>query len=139
MTDNHGMKETLRRRGTGANGVVGEWLLRLGIWFAIAGVVLFDAGSIAVHFFGLDGKANDIAVIVSTGVGDGQYSTPTAIHDAAEQLAQEAGAKLKRAEVDPEGILHIKLRRTAPTLIVGKIGPIKDWAVLTAEATAHTN
>lgn len=126
----------LRLRGD--RGMVGQWLLRMGIWFAVAGVILFDAGSIAVAFFGLDGRANEIATIVSNDIGGGQLETPVTIEDSAKALAKESDARLLRAEVDQEGVLHIKLRQTAPTLLVGRIGPIEDWAVLTAEATSHT-
>ncbi len=137
MNDNHIMIDgTPRLRGE--HGLVGNWLLKVGIWFALIGVVVFDAGSIAVNTFGLDGTANDIAIAVSTDIGDGHLETPTAIEDAAEVLAKENEAKLVKAEVDTEGVLFIKLRRTAQTLIVSRVGPIKKWGVITAEATAST-
>lgn len=128
------------KRLRGEHGIVLDWLLRIGIWFVILGVILFDAGSIVVGYLGLDGTANDMAIGLSTdiGSGSGQLKTPVQIEEAAEALADEADAKLVRAEVDSEGTLHIKLRRIAPTLVVGKIGPIKKWAVLTAVASAST-
>lgn len=126
------------KRLRGEHGVVLDWLVRVGIWFVIAGVVLFDAGSIVVNYLSLDGSANDIAVGLSADVDTGQYETPAEVEDAAEVLAEDADARLLRAEVDSDGILHIRLRRTADTLVVGRIGPIKKWAVLTADAVSTT-
>ncbi len=54
----------------------------------------------------------------------------------AQELAARAGARLLLAEVSTEDTVRIKMRRMAKTLIVGRISPLKKWAVATAEAEA---
>lgn len=119
-------------------GIIVGWLVRLGVGLAVAAVVLFDAGSIAVNFFGLDSTADEIAVEVSTDLQPGQPVDQDALQAEAKALAKEASAKLVKVEVDAEGRVHVHLRRVAKTLIVRLIGPAKDWAKATAEGVAGT-
>jgi hypothetical protein len=114
-------------------GVILDWLLKVGIWLALISIVLFDAGAIVVNAISLDSTANDLAIQMSTGVGEGRAETDKEITDYAENLATENGVKLVKASVDEEGVLRIRIRRTAETLVVSKIGFIEDWAVATAD------
>lgn len=138
VVDNQAMK-TLR----GERGIVIDWLLKALLFLAIVSVVIFDAGSIAVNLFGLDSAADEIANIVATRVFDSpdrQFNNQE-IYLLASQAIDEfhyGGAKLIRKQtfIDPQGVVHIKLRRTAKTLVVGRIDFIEDWAKATAEGTA---
>lgn len=125
----------MRRPGPrNEKGIVLDWLLKVGVWVAIVGLLLFEGGAIVVNRISLDSTASDMAVRLATDIGTGVAMRPDEILDKAELMAEEEGVKLLRAEVDEEGILHLKVKRTAKTLIVGKISAIKDWAVATAEA-----
>jgi hypothetical protein len=120
---------------TNERGVVADWILKLVIGLALVGVVLFDVGSILVNFFTLDSTANDMATSLTTSIASREINaTPHDVELQAEELAKELGVRLVRAEVDPDGKVFIKLKRTADTLIVRHIGAIEDWAVATADA-----
>ncbi len=124
------------------HGIVVDWLLRMIVFLGIAGVVLFDGGSIAVNIFGLDSAADEVANVVATRLTESPGSaTDFQVWELASATIEEfgyGGAKLikKGSGIDPEGKITIKLRRTATTLIVGRVGFMKDWAKATAEGTA---
>lgn len=117
-------------------GIIVSWLVRLLVGLGVVAVVLFDAGSIAVNFFGLDSTADEIAVGVSLNVQPGQPVDQRDIEAQAAALAEEADAKLVKVEVDAEGRVHVHLKRVAKTLVVRLIGPVKHWAKATAEGVA---
>ncbi|MGI8407816.1 MAG: hypothetical protein ACR2L3_04835 [Actinomycetota bacterium] len=117
-------------------GVIVSWLVRLLIGLAVVAVVLFDAGSIAVNFFGLDSTADEIAVAVSLGIQSGEPVDQQDLEAQATALATEADAKLVKVELDDEGRVHVHLKRVAKTLIVRLIGPAKHWARARAEGIA---
>jgi hypothetical protein len=120
-------------------GVVLNWLVKIGLVLAVIGVVIFDAGSIAVNFFGLDSAADDMAVILTTEIGSGglpSNQSPQLVARA-EELAADSNAKLIKVTYDGE-ILRITLRRRAKTIITGRIGPLKDWTRATAEGQSGT-
>jgi hypothetical protein len=121
--------------------MIGSWLFKLLVGFAIVGLVLFDAGSLVVNFFTLDSKADEIATVVSTAIVNRELTETDAsgIEAKAGILASEADARLVRATVDAEGVVHVRLRRTAETLVIGQVGPIKDWAKATSDARAGTS
>ncbi|HYY45402.1 MAG TPA: hypothetical protein VE975_09490 [Actinomycetota bacterium] len=73
-------------------GVIVSWLLRLALWFLIVAIALFDIGAVAVNYFGLDSRADDIAIAVATDVADGSVSGPTAIQEDAAALAAAASS-----------------------------------------------
>ncbi|MDQ3984994.1 MAG: hypothetical protein M3280_00615 [Actinomycetota bacterium] len=135
------------------SGVVLNWLVKLILGLAIGGVVLFDAGSIVVNFFGLDSDADEVANLVATDIAGGnlpesdlnaieQCPKNPSLNDTCRQLhrrARKKSAKLTEAHVDAKGNLKITLERTADTLIVEKIGPIEDWGEQSAEGRASIN
>ncbi|MFN2388635.1 MAG: hypothetical protein ABR575_03375 [Actinomycetota bacterium] len=119
-------------------GVITSWLLKIVIGLAIFSVVIYDAGSIAVNFFGVDSAAEEIAVEISTDIASGVQLTSVQIEDRARELARERKARLLEATLDPEGVLVIKLRRRADTLIVGRISAVRHWARATGDARSGT-
>ncbi len=128
-------------------GLVLAWLVRIVLVLALVGVVLFDAGAIVVNFFTLDGTADEVALSVSAEIATGAIAVPNlectrtspqpacrAVYD----VGREEDVRIVSASFDQEGVFHVELRRTADTLIVGRIGPIEDWATATASARANT-
>ena len=116
-------------------GVVANWLLKLVIGLAIVGVLLFDVGSMLVNFFTLDSTANDMATSLTNSIASKEIDpTPHEVLVEAEALADEMGVKLVKADVNADGKVHIRLKRTADTVIVNHIGAIQDWAIATADA-----
>lgn len=121
-------------------GIIADWLLKLIAGIAIAGVIVFDGGSVLVNFFTLDSTAEDIATSITHSLANREIKpTQYDLELKAKELAAEAQVKLVRAKLDPAGRLHIKLRRTASTVVVGKIGPIENWAKATADAEVTTS
>ena len=118
-------------------GVIFNWLVKLALGLAIAGVILFDAGAIAVNLFGLDSTARDIAIAISTSAGTG--SSEVEIEQEAEEMAKAAGARLLRVELDTQAnTVEVRLRRRAKTVIVSRVEPIMDWGKATAVGKAGT-
>ena len=134
------------------NGVVLNWLVKLLLGLAIGGVILFDAGSIAVNFFGLDSAADEVANALATQVATGEVSEAevramgacgkrTAATPLCQELkdkAKDYDARILEVTLDLKGNIKIMLRRTANTLIVKRVGPIEDWGTATAEGQAST-
>jgi hypothetical protein len=121
-------------------GVILSWFAKVAVVWAVIGVLLFDAGSMVVNYVGLDSTADDIANSLAVDIAaNGGEVNPVAVTDAAKVLARDAGARLKQAEVDSEGVLHIRLRRSARTLFASRIEGLRPWAEATATARASTN
>jgi xanthine dehydrogenase iron-sulfur cluster and FAD-binding subunit A len=109
--------------------------------FALVAVVLFDAGAVAVNFFTLDSKADEIAVSLATAVTNDELApnNPLALEDAAKSLAKEADARLVSASMDTGGVISVRLRRTADTLIVERVSALERWTTATADARAGSS
>ncbi|MFN2586609.1 MAG: hypothetical protein ABR613_00635 [Actinomycetota bacterium] len=129
-------------------GLVVAWLVRIVVLLALLGVVVFDAGSIAVNFFTLDGTADEVAVEVSTAASTGAAAVPNLQCNRRSRvpacvsvytIARAHGVQVVSASYDQQGVFHVELRRTAETLVVGRVGAIEDWATATATATAATS
>ncbi len=129
-------------------GVVGTWLIKLLIGTAVVAVVLFEIASIAVNFLGLDSTADDAAIALSrlvssapNGAAPALRCTPRTltgppICEEAKKLADDADARLLLVEVDRSGVVHVRLRRAAKTLLVRRVDALDDWAIATVEGQA---
>ena len=120
-------------------GVILDWLGKTVLLMALFGVLLFDGASVTVNHLGLASTAEDIAAAVSTDVTGSSTADPVAVEDQARLLAREAGARLVLAELDAQGVVRVKLRRQAKTLILGRISATEEWTRATASARAATN
>ncbi|MBA2313308.1 MAG: hypothetical protein H0V97_11005 [Actinobacteria bacterium] len=120
-------------------GVVLDWLTRVALVLAFFAVIIFDSASVMVNSLGLSSTADDIAAAVSTDTIGTSVGTPAEVVEEAEALAAEAGARLVKAELDTQGVIHIKLRRTANTLVAGRIGALERWVRATASGRASTD
>jgi hypothetical protein len=130
-------------------GLITSWLVKIVIGMAVVALILFDGGSIAVNYFGLSSTAGDIAVSIATtleqqpdlnrftGECGKNGSGPVWCAQAA-QLAAASDAKLVSASIDQTGVVHIKIKRVAHTLIVSHIGPISHWAKAVADGQSGT-
>ena len=119
-------------------GVVLNWLVKLLLGLAIGGVILYDAGSIAVNYFTLDSASGDIANEIATDISTGKLSPQDVriLEETAKRKAKDKDAKLLKFDIDAKGDIHVRLRRTADTLIVSHVGPIEDWGQATVEGKA---
>jgi hypothetical protein len=120
-------------------GVIVDWLARTVLFLALFGITLFDGVSTAVNYLGLQGVADETAAAVSADLTGNTRPTEREIAEEAEALAQEHGARLLRAEMDSEGMVRIKMRRTAKTLFLGRIPATERWTRATAVGRFDTN
>lgn len=134
------------------SGVVVSWLVKVLIGLAIGGVIIYDAGAIALNFFGLDSAADEIANQVATDVATGgtaaadlnalrtcsRRPSSQPLCQSIQNKVAEHDAKLLKVTVDLENTLKIRLRRTADTVIVSRIGFLEDWGKATVEGQAST-
>ncbi|MDP9067685.1 MAG: hypothetical protein M3N53_04950 [Actinomycetota bacterium] len=129
-------------------GIIGDWIVKVVLGMAIFAVIAYDAGSILVNYFTLDSGADDVAIAVSLIVGTtgnaGQYTDEEIYQLAKAEVNSEdggvEGARVLRegTNIDDTGVVHIRLRRTADSLIVSRIGPIAKWARATSDGQAGT-
>ena len=120
-------------------GILVSWIVKLLLGLAVAAVILFDAGSIAVNAFTLSSSATDIANALATTIQQSGSATPnqSQIQNEARDLADDAGAKLVSVTINTTArTVDVQLRRKADTLIVSRVGPIKKWAGATAEGSS---
>jgi hypothetical protein len=127
------------RRTHGEHGVVTAWLLQVLVAVAVIGVVLFDAGSIAWNYFGVDSRAQEIALDLAESARSARVNNPALLQLEARRLARRAGARVVgQIQITKESI-EITIRREADTMLVGRIGPIADWAEASATGSASTS
>jgi hypothetical protein len=121
-------------------GIIVNWIVRIVVTTAVVGIVLFDAGSVAVNFFGLDATADDVAVSVSNFVKNGSGTVTVGVmEEEARKLAREHDARLTEFSYDQtDGVVTVTLKREANTLIISRIGATEDWGKATAESQAST-
>lgn len=119
-------------------GVVFSWMLQIVLVIVIVGIVLFDAGSIAWNYFGVDSKADDIALELSTMVESSK--TTGEIEAEAKRLSKEAGGRyVKGSLVITDDQVTVAFKREATTLVVTRVGPISDWGKAEATGSAPTS
>ena len=119
-------------------GIVLTWLLQVVMVLAIVGTVLFDAGSVAWNYFGVDTKADDIALELSNMADSNR--TATEIEAEAKRLAKEAGGRYVKGSLEiTDELVTVGFRREATTLVISRVGAISDWGRASATGSAPTS
>lgn len=136
-------------RTSDESGIIISWLIKVAVFLAVLGVVGFDAGSIIVNKVTLSTSAKDVAIAVSLTVSDAPSASnfsDTQIYDLAVDVVTSEedgvdGAKVVRkgTEIDEDGIVHVRLRRKASTIVTKYIGPLKKHTVGMESGQAGTN
>jgi hypothetical protein len=123
---------------SGADGLWGNergdivlgWITKLVVGFALAGVVLFDAMSVGTTMSTVADQGSTAARQASE-----TWSSTRNLQKAylaAQATATESNAlnviDPKTFRVDPDGTIHLKISRTATTLVLYRIGPLKHFA-----------
>ena len=120
--------------------IVLGWLTKLVVIFGLAGIVLFDAISIGVTAVNVADQAAFAAREASEtwqNTKDLQKSYLTAAKSAADQNALNV-VDPQSFRVDADGAVHLRVTRTATTLVLFRIGPIEDWAVTERAASGRS-
>jgi len=127
-------------------GVIISWLFKLVLFLSVVGVLVFDVGSILVNVFTLDSAADDTAIALSlivdpaaVATNDQQVFQQAQLLVASDAtLAGDATVVESGTHVDEQGVVHVKLRRVADTLVVEQFTALRKWARATAEGSAST-
>ncbi len=114
-------------RGDRGDIVLG-WLSKLVVTLAVLGVIAFDLISLGTARFQAEDHAQN-AVRAASEV----YRTPNdlqAAYDAAYAVVAEHGDTIdpQTFSVAADGRITLTLHRTAATMLVEKIGPLRPWA-----------
>lgn len=124
------------RAGDGGDIVIG-WLAKLVAIMAIAGVALFDAIAIGTTQLAITDQAS-----VAARAGSGAWKSTQNVQVAYESaLAAALGANhlnevpTESFTVDPDGTVHLLLRREAPTFVVHLSELTRSWTQRSATAT----
>ena len=126
--------------GSDRGDIVLGWLTKLAVVFGLAGIVLFDAISIGVTSVNVSDQGAYAAREASETWGateDLQKAYLTAAKVAAEQNPLNT-VDAATFRIDPDGRVHLRVARTATTLVLYRIGPIADWADLEREASGRS-
>jgi hypothetical protein len=121
-------------------GIVLGWLTRIAVFFGLAGLVLFDAISIGTTAMNVADQGSAAAYHASE-VWQNSKNLQLAYNAAVETAAQENPDDViatRDFKIDPDGTVHLTVSRTATTLVVYRIGPIKDWAHIERRASGHS-
>jgi hypothetical protein len=129
------------------SGIIVSWFVKVGIFLAVVGVILFDAGSIVVNAFTLDSTADEIAIAVSLTVDQAPPSawTDEEVFELAKTELQ--GKTLERTRLlrkgttvdQATGNVHIRLRRRANTMVAKYFGFLEPYTISTGNGQAGTN
>lgn len=108
--------------------IVLGWLTRLVLGLAVVGLIGFDLVSLGATRF----QAEDHAQSAARAAAEA-YRAPSdlqAAYDAAAREALEHGDTIDPTtfSVTPDRTVTLTLRRTAPTLLVEKVAPLRPWA-----------
>ncbi|HSF26610.1 MAG TPA: hypothetical protein VLC50_03735 [Actinomycetes bacterium] len=115
------------------------WLAKVVVTLALVGLVIFDLISIGWTKVSLTDQAKAAAISASTAWAHG-HNVQKAYDAALAQATEDNAANTVATEgftVDPDGTVHLRLDREASTIVVSRIGPIRDWGQLTATASGR--
>ena len=128
-------------------GVIVTWLVKVLLMLAVFGSIAFDGAAILVNTFTLDSAADDAAIFLSLQIEPDQFGTNDQevllaaqnFIASAESSAPDAKVVPSGTHVDEQGVIHVKLKRTANTLIVSRVERIRKWGIARGEGSASTN
>ena len=122
--------------GDDCGSIVLGWITKLIVGFALAAVVLFDAMSVGTTYSSVADQGSFAARQASdtwSSTKDLQKSYLTAQATATESNPLNV-IDPKTFRVDPNGTVHLKISRTATTLVLYRIGPLKKYGVVEQDA-----
>ena len=117
-------------------GVIVSWLLKVAIVLAVGAVVIFDAISLGYSHTAVLDDARAVARSASHSVL--AQENDTQIVRTAQQTADERGVELvvENMTLDENGAVTVTVRRTAPTLLMHRIPPLREFLVTTASSSS---
>jgi hypothetical protein len=126
--------------GNDRGDIVTGWLTKIVVVFALAGIVLFDAMSVGTTFTSIADQGSYAAREASETwqtTKDLQKAYVTASTVAASEDSLNT-VDPKTFRVDPDGTVHLTISRTATTLVLYRIGPLKHLADVEQDAKGRS-
>jgi hypothetical protein len=123
-----------------SGGIVLGWITRIAVFIGVAGLGLFDAisiGSTAATVSDQGSIAAQDASEVWLATKSVQQAYNAAVASATEQNPADV-VGTKDFLIDEDGTVHLTVSRTATTLVVYRIGPIKSWADISRQASGKS-
>lgn len=120
--------------------VVLGWLTRIAVVLGVSGLALFDAISIGSTSMTV---ADDGSYAAREASENWQttHSIQQAYNAAAAAAVQQNSANVvltKGFVIDPDGTVHLRVARDAPTLVVFRFGATKKWAHVERQAVGRS-
>ena len=108
--------------------IVLGWLTKLVVVLAVLGVIGFDLISLGTARFQAEDHAQSAVRAASSSYASGKDLQQA--YDAALAEVVEHGDTIdpQTFTVTPDGAVTLTLHRTAPTMLVEKIAPLREWA-----------
>jgi hypothetical protein len=123
-----------------SGGIVLGWITRIAVFIGVAGLGLFDAISIGSTAATVSDQGSYAALQASEvwlQTKSVQQAYDAAVASAVEQNPDDV-VGTKDFLIDADGTVHLTLSRTATTLVVYRIGPIKSWADISRKASGKS-
>lgn len=117
--------------------IVLGWLTKITVGLAVVGLVGFDAISLGVARLQSEDHARTaVRAAVESYRADKDVQRA---YDAALAQVAPSGDTLdaEAFTVAPDGAVTLRLRSEVPTLLVEKVAPLRDWAVVTRTVTGR--
>lgn len=115
------------------------WAVKLIIFLALLGIVIYDGAAIAVNMFQLDGISQEVASEV-TEAAAGEINSLPLLERSAQEIARAHDTHLVSIQlsVDRE-VLRVTVSRDANTVVVDRVDQISDWGQTEATGKSFTN
>lgn len=143
-----------RLQSSDERGFVVRSVVTVLIVVAVIAVLIYDGASITSNYFSLGNVAEDAVGKVAEVIQSDRSSQPPdrcrtvgADHrfldnvrwcEVARDEARSHDARLVGAFIDDTGVVHLTMRRTASTLVLGRLSFTKKWATATVKSQTIT-
>ena len=115
------------------------WLVKVSVALVLVAVFAFDAISVGATHLRVPDDASLVAATTRDAL-DSPGSTPERALAAGRKAAAEAGYRLGPGDLSiSRGVVTVRLRATAPTVVLERVGPLRSWAVVTAISSARSS
>jgi hypothetical protein len=121
-------------------GIVIGWLTKLTVVLALFGIVMFDAISVGSTMTTVSDQGSYAALEASATwdeTKDVQATFTTAVQAALEQDSANVVTP-KGFRIDPDGTVHVRIHRTAHTLLLFRWSKTAKWAEVTRDARGRS-
>jgi hypothetical protein len=123
------------RRDRGS--IVIGWLTKLAVVLSLVGIALFDAVAVGVNHVSASDDANSAAEAAGAS-WRASHDIQAAYAAAVQSVTSDSERVLAHGfAIDPDGTVHLLLRRETHTLVLHHVGPLKKYEFVVTAGTAN--